>query len=428
MNMTFENIEDIRSYLDNIPKFQDVGSKAAHMGLDQMERFCEALGNPQNDLRAVHVAGTNGKGTVCHILSSIYKQAGFKVGLYTSPHLIDFKERIKINGQEIPDENLIHFFKKYSSLIDRYPVTYFELMTALAFWWFHEQKVDIAIIETGLGGRLDATNIITPLVSVITSVALDHKAYLGETIKEIAIEKAGIIKHGVPVVIGRLPDAAREVMLDKAGEMNAPVYHYNDLHPNYKDGIIELKDTKTLLRLETDLIGSIQAVNLSIGWQVIKCLHYRYMLTTEQFIEAVKHIRKTSGLRARFEPLIDGKDWYFDGAHNIEAIKVLKESVKTIAKKREPVIILSLMKDKIDEKFLYEFSEFKKIFYYEINSERAATYEEVKNHIQQLQLLLNEWGNIYSILKRYKSKLVIFTGSFYFYSTVRDWIKKYNLN
>jgi len=426
--MIFDTIKDVRCFLDNIPKFQVVGSKAAHMGLDQIERFCEIMGDPQNDLPAIHVAGTNGKGTVCHILAQVYTQAGYKVGLYTSPHLFDFKERIKINGLEIPDDAIVLFFKEYSKYINRYHITYFELLTALAFWWFKQQRVDLAVIETGLGGRLDATNVVKPLLSVITSISYDHKEYLGDTIEAIAFEKAGIIKEKVPLILGGLPENARQVIQAKAYEKGSEVYSVDSLRPVFKNGIFELTENNDILKIKTDLIGPIQAINLGVGWQVIKCLLYRYKVSNKQFLETVKDIRLTSGLRARFEPLKKDEKWYFDGAHNIEAIRVLKNTIKNLAKNEEPVIILSLMRDKIDEKIVHEFSEFKKIYYYEINTGRAAKFEEVKRHLQQIQPLSNEWGNIFSLLQRNKSRLVIFTGSFYFYNTVSEWIKRFNRN
>jgi dihydrofolate synthase / folylpolyglutamate synthase len=172
MSTRFQTFEDVQAYLEQIPKFSQVGVKAAHFELDHMIGFCSHMGNPQSRLKAVHVAGTNGKGTTCQMLSSVYQEAGYKTGLYTSPHLLEFNERIRVDGETITNSSILEFFQRFETSLSVIPLTYFEISTCMAFWYFNLQDCDISIIETGLGGRLDATNVIHPLVSVITSVSL----------------------------------------------------------------------------------------------------------------------------------------------------------------------------------------------------------------------------------------------------------------
>src|SRR5699024_12225038 len=216
--MPFTTIEEVERYLAGIPKFQSDHTKAADFNLEKFRKFCSEIANPQQQFPAIHVAGTNGKGSTCRILASVYKEAGYKVGLYTSPHILRFNERFEVDGAPIPDEALISFLQAHEQLIEMHHLTYFEISTAIAFWWFSESAIDLGIIEVGLGGRLDATNIITPELSIITSIALDHTGILGDSMSEIAREKAGIIKKERPVVIGKLPPAARETIRSVAEE------------------------------------------------------------------------------------------------------------------------------------------------------------------------------------------------------------------
>ncbi|MEX2602115.1 MAG: Mur ligase family protein, partial [Balneolaceae bacterium] len=224
MSGRFTTAEDLHNYLESIPMFGRVGASATRFVLDYMEEFSRRMGNPQNGFRSIHVAGTNGKGTTCQMLASVYMEAGYRVGLYTSPHLTRIHERFRVNDETITDEELLEFFRRYERDLEEVPLTYFELSTAIAFWYLNRQNVDLAIIETGLGGRLDATNVITPEVSVITSISLDHTDFLGNTIGEIAREKAGIIKSGRPVVTGSLPEEALVVIRETAAANGSQVF------------------------------------------------------------------------------------------------------------------------------------------------------------------------------------------------------------
>lgn len=238
------NYQDTVQYLfDQVPMFQNLGAGAYKPGLDTTLALAARWGNPQNSIRhTIHVGGTNGKGSTSHTLAAILQSAGYKVGLYTSPHLVDFRERIRVNGEKIPQQYVVDFVKQYMNEpeLQRLHPTFFELTTIMALRYFADEDVDVAVIEVGLGGRLDCTNIITPCLSIITNISFDHTALLGHTLKEIATEKAGIIKHGVPVVIGNAPQGSdvREVFNNKAARENAPIVFAcdNPVKVEYRDG------------------------------------------------------------------------------------------------------------------------------------------------------------------------------------------------
>ena len=224
------NYQQTLAYLfTQLPMYQRVGSAAYKVDLSNTHLLMELLGNPENKFKSVHVAGTNGKGSTSHMLASVLQEAGYKVGLYTSPHLKDFRERIRIDGEMISENDVIDFVKKYKERFKAINLSFFEWTVGLAFDYFSEQKVDVAIVETGLGGRLDSTNVITPELAVITNIGLDHTQFLGDTLALIAKEKAGIIKNKVPVIIGETQKETTTVFKQKALEMNAPIY-FTDLN------------------------------------------------------------------------------------------------------------------------------------------------------------------------------------------------------
>ncbi len=219
------NYSETLSYLyARLPMFSRIGSAAYKKDLVNIRALCDILGNPQNNFRTIHVGGTNGKGSVSHMLAAILQTAGYKTGLYTSPHLHDFRERIRINGAMVPEQYIVDFTERISPSFNSIEPSFFEISVAMAFEYFSQEKVDIAVIEVGLGGRLDSTNIIVPEVSVITNISRDHMNILGDTIEEIAFEKAGIIKNAVPVVIGETHPATAEIFRETAKERNAPYF------------------------------------------------------------------------------------------------------------------------------------------------------------------------------------------------------------
>src|SRR5436853_1282219 len=223
--------ESIDFLYSRLPMFHRIGAAAYKADLNNTIELCALLGNPENYLkhRSIHIAGTNGKGSVSHMLAAILQTAGYKTGLYTSPHLLDFRERIRINGKMISEQEVISFIEKYQKDFERINPSFFEWTVALAFNYFKNEKVDVAVIETGLGGRLDSTNVITPLLSVITNIGIDHTNLLGNTHQQIAIEKAGIIKQNIPVVIGETQDETKNIFLGKAKQENAEIIFADEI-------------------------------------------------------------------------------------------------------------------------------------------------------------------------------------------------------
>ncbi|MCL1868315.1 MAG: Mur ligase family protein, partial [Paludibacter sp.] len=220
--MTYD--QTIKYLYAQTPAFHNIGAAAYKPGLENMKWLMSALGNPHKKFRAILVAGTNGKGSVSHYLAACLQAAGYKTGLYTSPHLVDFDERIRIDGKTIDHQYVINFVERHKNLLEQKKLSFFEFTTAMAFRYFYDNKIKIAVVEVGLGGRLDSTNILTPLLSVITNIALDHTEFLGNTLADIAAEKAGIIKKKVPVVVGEAVDETRPVFIEKANELLAPLF------------------------------------------------------------------------------------------------------------------------------------------------------------------------------------------------------------
>ena len=240
--------ETLNYLYNSVPMFQQVGSKAYKEGLENTIAFDEYLGHPHREFRSIHVAGTNGKGSCSHTLAAILQSAGYRVGLYTSPHLIDFRERIRINGEPVPESYVVRFVEEHRPFFEPLSPSFFELTTAMAFRYFADEKIDVAIIEVGMGGRLDCTNIIRPELCIITNISLDHTQFLGDTLEKIAAEKAGIIKEGVPVLIGATTEETRQVFLRKAKETGAPIEFVED----------EQKIKKTTLK-STILLNEVMA-------------------------------------------------------------------------------------------------------------------------------------------------------------------------
>lgn len=305
--MTYQEVLD---YLfQQFPQYQKIGGKAFKPGLDNIRKLCDYLDNPEKDLKFVHVAGTNGKGSTCSMLASIFKEAGYQVGLFTSPHLVDFSERVRINGKEISQEDIISFVEKHKPFFDTCGASFFEWSLALALDYFRQKNVDVVILETGLGGRLDATNLVTPILSVITSISIDHIQYLGDTIHEIAKEKAGIIKKGIPVITTiSNPVDALEVINEKADEMDAPIY----LAPSDD-------------RYESDLKGGYQQINKGI---VLKCLEVLEVFDISEIaiLKGMLSVRKNTGLRGRWEELQKHPRVIADIGHNYDGVhEVVKQ-------------------------------------------------------------------------------------------------------
>ncbi|MEP1152274.1 MAG: Mur ligase family protein [Balneola sp.] len=409
----FKTIQDVWDYLDKIPKFQDKGASASNFAIDNISKFCALIGNPQDSYPSIHVAGTNGKGTTCYLLEAVYSKEGYKTGMFTSPHLIRYNERFRISGKEVDDALILEFFNKYSNQLEECKLTFFEISTALSFWLFAKEKVDIAIIETGLGGRLDSTNIVHPKACVITSIGLDHQDVLGNTEADIAREKAGIIKNETPVILGNISDENEQVLIEIARSKKAPIYRSKDLAPVWDNGILSIESGE--LVFNTQLKEEVNKWNIASVLYVVKALKNEFPVSSSNLSEAIEIF---SGAPARFEKLLSEKDWYFSGAHNTQALKSTLDTAKNISDK-PLVIVFSMMKDKLNLETVELMKGCKQLYYHELSTERAAAINEVKDLVDAKEIDKQSYK---SIFKEFETSLVIFTGSFYFYSTVKRWV------
>lgn len=310
------NYQETIQYLYNsTPVFEHVGASAYKEGLSNSWALDEHFNHPHTKFKTIHVAGTNGKGSCSHTIAAILQAEGYRVGLFTSPHLVDFRERIKVNGDCISQEYVMDFVENERSFFEPLHPSFFELTTAMAFKYFADSLVDIAVIEVGLGGRLDCTNIITPILSVITNISFDHTQFLGDTLEKIAMEKAGIIKRDIPVVIGETTSETRNVFIQKAKEMNAPIYfaeEYNNPIANELD--FELKGSYQLKNKQT-ILCAVNHLPLSISPSSIK--------------EGLSHVVEFTGLMGRWQTIRERPTVICDTGHNVGGWQYLSQQIKS---------------------------------------------------------------------------------------------------
>lgn len=325
------NYADTTNWMFNkFPMYQKIGAAAYKPDLGNIVELLDFLGNPQNSFKTVHVAGTNGKGTVSHTLASIFQECGYKTGLYTSPHLLDFRERIRVNGQMIPEQNVIDFIGDNKEKFEEMQLSFFEMATGMAFDYFAKEKVDIAIIEVGLGGRLDSTNVIKPELSVITNISLDHVAMLGNTLAEIAVEKAGIIKPNTPVVIGETQPETKEVFINKAKECNAPIYFADQIFDCDKIHVESLdyqkfdiwKNSELYIEaVEFPLLGYYQKKNLATVMCAVDILKEKFNIDQKDVVNGLEFVVKNTNLMGRWQVLSRQPLVIADTGHNVGGIK-----------------------------------------------------------------------------------------------------------
>lgn len=345
------NYQEAIEYLfSSTPVFEKIGASAYKPGLQTTETLDEHFGHPHRKFKTIHIAGTNGKGSCSHTLAAILQAEGYKVGLYTSPHLVDFRERIRVNGEYVPEQYVIDFVDQERAFFESLHPSFFELTTALAFKYFAEQKVDIAVIEVGLGGRLDCTNIITPILSIITNISLDHTQFLGNTLAEIAGEKAGIIKPGVPVIIGEDIPETRPVFEAKAKEMQAPILFAQDKE---RQEVMEAKhcpdgmkySTRSWGELTGELCGDYQAKNMNtilnacvlLAKQDDSNLEYKISSHSVQPIishpqsiqKGIAHVNEQTGLMGRWQKIQDKPLVICDTGHNVGGWQYLAPQIKS---------------------------------------------------------------------------------------------------
>ena len=332
------NYNEAIDYLYNArPPFHMVGKEAYKPGLENTLRVMAHVGNPHEQLRAIHVAGTNGKGSTSHLIAAVLQEAGYKVGLYTSPHLVSMTERIRINGTPIPESQVASFITEHRAFLDEVQPSFFETITALAFWYFVQEKVDIAVIETGLGGRLDSTNVLHPVLSVITNIGLDHTEFLGNTLSKIAREKAGIIKPGVPCVIGESHPQTMNVFLDKAQECGilGAGLETTDCRIWFADQCGYMRSRRLREAPECDLKGLYQEKNMQTAFVALQVLR-NYVMTESRDHEITKtaiangfaHVCALTGLRGRWETLREKPLVICDTGHNSHGIQYVAKQLK----------------------------------------------------------------------------------------------------
>ena len=316
-----------------MPNYQIDGQKAYKPGLDNIKKLCEFFGNPQDKIKTIHIGGTNGKGSTSNMLASVLQECGYKIGLYNSPHLIDFTERIKVDGENCDKEFVYHFIQKLKNLPGEIRPSFFEFTTIMAFEYFYQQKVDYAIIEVGLGGRLDSTNIIKPLVSAITNVQLDHQNILGDTIAQIAVEKAGIIKENTPIISGDENDLVKKIIKEKAEK----------LHSKFLDATLIKTD------LRSDLLGNYQEKNIRVVLALVNELQKLGLKISEKNIETgLMNVHKNTNFIGRWFQFSDNPLTICDTAHNQAGLEMVFSQLNEIPKFKH--IVLGFVNDKkIDE-------------------------------------------------------------------------------
>lgn len=352
--------ETLEFLFSRLPVFQRVGAAAYKPGLDTILGLCQLLGNPQRKFPAIHVAGTNGKGSTSHSLASVLHESGYKTGLYTSPHLIDFRERIRINGEMVAKNWVVDKVDSWMPLIDQFEPSFFELTVALAFQYFAENQVDIAIVEVGMGGRLDSTNIIQPLVSVITNIGYDHQKFLGESLPEIAGEKAGIIKNGIPVVLSQKQSETYGVFLAKSQTENSPLvwaeekFEVWDLGYENEKRKIQIRNKETELErvLWLSLTGDYQLQNVKgvlAALEILKDLGWNWTETSLQ--NGLEKVQKNTGLMGRWQVLQKNPLVICDTAHNEDGIKAILHQISNQPFKNL-WMVWGMVKDKDHRKIL----------------------------------------------------------------------------
>lgn len=349
--------QDALKYLyDNLPMFQRVGAVAIKKDLTNTLSLCKALGNPQHAFKSIHVAGTNGKGSTSHMLASVLQTAGYKTGLYTSPHLKDFTERIKVNGKEADKQYVVDFVNRMLPVIETVRPSFFEITVAMAFDLFARESVDVAVIEVGLGGRLDSTNVISPLISVITNISWDHQDLLGNTLPEIAAEKAGIIKPGVPVVISERQAEVEEVFIRKAADQRSPIFFASDeyvvrVHEDDETLDIVRGNVTMQERVDLPLRGYYQQRNVAGVMKTLDILQVHFPMSPQEIRTGLERVIANTRLKGRWQKLSSSPTVICDTGHNYGGVHEVMRQIRS-QKFRRLFIVWGMVKDKDVRKIL----------------------------------------------------------------------------
>ncbi|MCD8318456.1 MAG: bifunctional folylpolyglutamate synthase/dihydrofolate synthase, partial [Paraprevotella sp.] len=402
---------------NSLPMFQNIGGSAYKEGLYNTRILDEHEGHPHRRYKTIHVGGTNGKGSCSHTLAAILQEAGYKVGLYTSPHLLDFRERIRVNGQMIPEEMVTSFVENERSFFEPLHPSFFELTTALAFKYFTDSEVDVAVIEVGLGGRLDCTNIITPDLSVITNISLDHVQYLGNTLTAIAGEKAGIIKPGIPVVIGETTAETREVFRIQAEKMHSPIRFAEEEHEiisSVTEKGCRLYRTRHWGELTGELTGLCQEKNTATILSAVDELQKTgYAIQTTDVRNGFMRVCELTGLKGRWQQVGSHPTVICDTGHNVGGIHYIAEQLR-YASAENIHIVIGMVNDK-DIQGVLDLLPKNAIYYFtKASVKRALDEKELQKHAMQSGLQGSAWPDVASAYRAARqaatAKDLIFVG------------------
>lgn len=372
--------EALQYLYDRLPVFHHIGGAAYKPGLDNTIKLLNAFDNPQQKFKCIHIAGTNGKGSVSNMLSAVFQSAGYKTGLYTSPHLVDFGERIRVDGQMIAQNYVIEFVKKHQSVFDEIQPSFFEATMAMAFCYFADKQVDIAIIETGLGGRLDSTNIVIPLLSVITNISFDHVAFLGDTLEKIAFEKAGIIKTGIPVIVGEWLPETKPVFEKTASEKNAPIYFAEETFDKYYIENQKFVIESSIGKIVSDLSGKYQLRNLSTVLKSLEVFRANYSndftIDNKKILHGLENVCTLTGLQGRWQTLQYKPKVITDTGHNEAGIAFVCEQLQQ--QNFETLrIVIGFANDKDISKILKLLPANAKYYFTQANVQRAMEADKL---------------------------------------------------
>jgi dihydrofolate synthase / folylpolyglutamate synthase len=386
--------QTIEYLFTRLPLFSRIGAAAYKADLINIQALSKQLGNPERKFRSIHVAGTNGKGSTSHMLAAILQKSGYKTGLYTSPHLYDFRERIRINGHVIPEKNVIGFTEKIGDFVEKNEPSFFEITVAMAFDWFASEEIDIAVIEVGLGGRLDSTNIIIPEVSVITNISYDHMDLLGDTLQKIASEKAGIIKPGIPIVIGEEQADIKNVFIQKAEENSSPLsfasqkrfageWRTEGQFLNVQLTEVQNNNKKNFL---LDLTGLYQLKNIVTVAEVVSVLNKKgYNIQDASMQQALRQVKSLTGLHGRWDILHENPLIVTDVGHNEEGMKAIANQIENTAHE-DLHIIIGMVKDKAIEHILRPLPKMANYYFTRAQIPRALPETELAEKAEKLGL------------------------------------------
>ncbi len=388
--------ETLEYLFSSMPSFQQVGGDAYKPGLERIAEFCRSIGNPQRNYFVIHVAGTNGKGSVSNMLAAVLQQAGYHTGLFTSPHLTDFRERIRVNGEMISKQKVVNFVDRYKAEMERLQLSFFEMTTAMAFDYFAQSDVEVAVIETGLGGRLDATNIVQPLMAVITNIGLEHTEYLGDSLPKIAREKGGIIKKCTPVVVGEKNSNYNLVLEEIAHDLRSEIIYANEAFSLGECGFEGNKQVVTMTRkrdgypyrLRLDLLGEYQRQNLATVATVLDKLHESTPLSISRraFVEGVRDVSQLTSFRGRWQVLSESPLVVCDTAHNEHGIAEVAKQLKARGNRGRLLCVMGFCEDKDFSKMLEQMPRDAHYVFTQASIRRAASLEKIADVATSLSL------------------------------------------